>query len=209
MATTGINSLLAMISDGKGMATSNNFAVTIDFSGASVSSVVGSKWSYDGTASADETRMMIFCDEVALPGYQLATGSVTRYSGDAPVYYPTAPIYNDIQLSFMCDAKMTPMHKLHQWMEYIFEDNGTNGNETGRRVRYPKDYQAKIIIKKTERSRDSDNGAISSVFTLYNAWPYTIDAVPLSYGSSQLVKVNANFYYKKFKRETDTLKNRG
>lgn len=209
MAATGINSLLAMIKDGKGMASSNNFAVTIDFSGTSVSSVVGSKWSYDGTNSADETRMMIFCDEATLPGYQLGTGSITRYAGDAPVYYPTTPIYNDIQLSFMCDAKMTPLHKLNQWIEYIFDDaGGTDGSEKGRRVRYPEDYQAKIIIYKTERSKSSDNGAISTKYTLFNAWPYSVDSVPLSYGSSQLVKVTANFYYRKHRRETDTLKNR-
>jgi hypothetical protein len=211
MASTGITSLLTMISQGKGMATSNNFGVEIIFPNSSV--VGSSSWSYKNTGDTDETRMMVFCDEASLPGYQLNTGSVNRYSGTAPVYYPVGPIYNDIQLSFMCDAKMTPLHLLNRWMRYIFVDSDDDGTEfdyrsseeNGRRLRYPEEYQAKIILYKTERSTDSENGAISSSYYLYDAWPYTIDQTPLSYGSSQLVKVTANFYYRRWKLGKDQL----
>lgn len=215
MANTGIKSLLTMISQGKGMATSNNFAVEIIFPN---NEVVGSgSWSYKGTGANDETRMMVFCDEASLPGYQLNTGSVTRYSGGAPVYYPVGPIYNDIQLSFMCDAKMSPLHLLNRWMKYIFVDSDDDGTEfdyetsaeNGRRLRYPEEYQAKkIILYKTERSTESENGAISTSYHLYDAWPYSIDQTPLSYGSSQLVKVTASFYYKRWKIGKDSLKGR-
>lgn len=214
MATTGINALLGYISSGKGMATSNNFGVEIIFPNSEV--VGSSSWSYKNDGGSDETRMMVFCDEASLPGYQLNTGSVNRYSGGAPVYYPVGPIYNDIQLSFMCDAKMTPLHLLNRWMKYIFVDSDDNGRENdyesstenGRRLRYPNEYQAKIILYKTERSTISENGAISTSYYLYDAWPYSIDQTPLSYGSSQLVKVTANFYYRRWKIGKDSLKNR-
>lgn len=214
MAKTGIKALLAMISSGKGMATSNNFAVEIVFPNSAI--VGSSTWSYAGTESLDETRMMVFCDEASLPGYQLNTGSVTRYSGGAPVYYPVGPIYNDIQLSFMCDAKMTPLHLLNRWMKYIFVDSDDDGTESdynkseenGRRLRYPDEYQAEMIIKKTERSTESENGAISTTYYLYDVWPYTIDQTPLSYGSSQLVKVTASFYYRRWKIGKDNLTGR-
>lgn len=211
MAKTGIEGLLKLISKGSGMATSNNFAVTINFPS---SNVVGSQsWSYASANTNDETRMMVFCDEVSLPGYQLSTGSINRYSGGAPLYYPTGPIYNDIQLSFMCDAKMTPLHLLNKWMAYIFDDPDSStdyetSSEQGRRLRYPKDYQAKIILYKTERSSNSDVGAISTRYTLFDSWPYSVDSVPLSYGSSQLVKVTANFYYRRWKIGKDSLGNR-
>lgn len=195
---TGINSLLQMISKGSGMATSNNFAVEIDFQNTEITGTVGTKWSYRGSVSDEETRMMIFCDEASLPGFQVTTGQVTRMTGEAPVYYPTGPVYNDIQLSFMCDAYMTPLHKLNAWMGEIF-GNPDSSAETGRRLRYPSEYQAKMQIFKTERSTTSDFGAISSVYTLYDVWPYTIDSTPLSYGSSQLVKITANFYYRSWK----------
>ena len=32
-------------------------------------------------------------------------------------------------------------------------------------------------------------------YILENAYPYSIDAVPLSYGSSQITRVNVNLYY--------------
>jgi len=208
MASTGIQSLLTMITQGKGMATSNNFAVEIDFSGTKLFG--GTTWSYKNSSITDDTRMMIFCDEVSLPGYQFATGSVTRMAGDAPVYYPTGPIYNDIQLSFMCDAYMTPLHKLGEWMRFIFDDGNGNadGTESGRRLRYPNEYQSKIKIYKTERSRTNDNGAISTTYTLYDAWPYSLDQTPLSYGSSQLVKITCNFYYRRWGIGKDTLNGR-
>lgn len=215
MATTGIQSLLGYISSGKGMATSNNFGVEILFPN---SEVVGtSTWSYKNDGGTDETRMMMFCDETSLPGYQLNTGSVNRYSGGAPIYYPVGPIYSDIQLSFMCDAKMSPLHLLNRWMRYIFVDSDDDGTEfdyrtsteNGRRLRYPEEYQAKkMIIYKTERSTDSENGAISTSYHLYDVWPYTIDQTPLSYGSSQLVKVTANFYYRRWKIGKDSLAGR-
>jgi len=209
MANTSISSLLAMISSGSGMASSNNFSVEILFSGG-VTSVVGSQWSYKDPAAQEETRMMVFCDEVSLPGYQTGTGQVSRLTGDAQVYYPTTPIYNDIQLSFMCDAYMTPLHKLNDWMKYIFDDGGSNadGIERGTRLRYPDQYQAKIKIYKTERSKTNDNGAISTTYTLHDAWPYSIDSTPLSYGSSQLVKITANFYYRRWTIAKDTLEGR-
>lgn len=199
MASTGIDSLLTMISKGSGMASSNNFGVEILFFGG-VTRQVGNQWSYRDEAASDATRMMIFCDEVSLPGYQSGTGQVSRLTGDAQVYYPTTPIYNDIQLSFMCDAYMTPLHKLNTWMRYIFDDENSNedGVERGTRLRYPDQYQAKIKIYKTERSAKSDNGAISTTYTLHDAWPYSIDSTPLSYGSSQLVKITANFYYRRW-----------
>lgn len=188
-----------MISKGSGMASSNNFCVEILFSGGVISKV-GNQWSYKDDAVLDTTRMMIFCDEVSLPGYQSGTGQVSRLTGDTQVYYPTTPIYNDIQLSFMCDAYMTPLHKLNTWMRYIFDDENSSddGVERGTRLRYPDQYQAKIKIHKTERSAFNDNGATSVVYTLHDAWPYSIDSTPLSYGSSQLVKITANFYYRRW-----------
>jgi len=60
------------------------------------------------------------CDEVTLPGVQSSTGSVNRYAGANPVYYPTNTIYNDIQLSFMCDAEMQALNFLNDWYDRMF-----------------------------------------------------------------------------------------
>ena len=48
---------------------------------------------------------------------------------------------------------------------------------------------------KTEPDSSSANGRAPITYVLENAYPYAIDAVPLSYGTSQLTRVNVNFHY--------------
>ena len=56
-------------------------------------------------------------------------------------------------------------------------------------------YVSNIKIIKTEPNATYSNGRAPITFILENAYPYSIDAVPLSYGSSQIARVNVNFYY--------------
>ena len=67
------------------------------------------------------------------------------------------------------------------------------------RLRYPDEYQCNILITKSEKGKRSPNGRPSMMYTLMDCFPYAIDAVPLSYGASQITKVTANFYYSKYK----------
>ena len=66
------------------------------------------------------------------------------------------------------------------------------------RLAYPDDYQCRIIITKSEKSSKAPNGRPSMMYTMMDCFPYAIDAVPLSYGASQVTKVTANFYYSKY-----------
>jgi len=66
------------------------------------------------------------------------------------------------------------------------------------RLRYPDEYQCNILITKSEKGQTSPNGRPSMMYTLMDCFPYAIDAVPLSYGASQITKVTANFYYSKY-----------
>ena len=50
-------------------------------------------------------------------------------------------------------------------------------------------------IFKTEPNGVAANGRVPITFILENAYPYSIDAVPLAYGTSQVTRVNVNFYY--------------
>ena len=48
---------------------------------------------------------------------------------------------------------------------------------------------------KTEPNSFASNGRIPLTYILEYAYPYSIDAVPLSYGSSQIARVNVSFHY--------------
>jgi hypothetical protein len=201
---SGINVFKSKIAQGGGMATSNNYAVSID---AACLSGLGYTMTPDNTGVGG--RILIMCDEVTLPGVQASVGQMPGlYQGSPVINYPTGKIYTEVQLSFMCDADMAPLKFLQDWFNFIFQSNerivltsgttpttltaGVNTN----RLKYPNEYQGTLKITKTERNANTDGGSSSVEYQLMKAWPYAIDAIPLSYGSSQLIKVTANFYYR-------------
>lgn len=200
----GVQTYLSAISNGRGMAKSNLYSVY--FSGGPIDNNVDGKQrltqKFGGINRANTggtfevgDRILLMCDEVTLPGVQSSTGTVGRYSGANPTYYPSNVIYNDVQLSFMCDAEMQALHFLHDWRDMIYSVEGT-GKDKNYRINYANEYQCeRMVIKKNERDKSSEIGLTAVTYNLYGAWPYAIDAIPLSYGSSQLVKVTANFYY--------------
>lgn len=210
----GVNNYLAAIVNGRGMARSNTYAVyfVMPTGVDSVSVELRNKGRLNGLGAAVEgdvspsqvgQRILMMCDEVSLPGIQANTGSITgRYQGQGPIYYPTAPIYNDVQLSFMCDAEMQAFKFLLDWHEFIYDTtSATRKGEKIRKLRYPEKYQCELHIEKRERNAVNEIGVKTMKYVLQNAWPYSVDAIPLSYGSSQLVKCTANFYYTSWDRE--------
>ena len=201
-----MQALLASISAGGGMATSNNYALEFEFPigpntiGSDSNRGFGGRWgnlNTNASSTNNEERMMLFCDEISLPGMQATTGQVTNVlPGSGVWYYPTGRMYNDIQLSFMCDANMTPVKKITDWMQYMFKsDDGKNKTVS---LRYPNQYQATMRVRKTEKSKKTDGGKYSLQYEFANIWPYSADQIPLSFGSSQLVKFTVNFYYRKW-----------
>ena len=207
----GVNNYLAAIVNGRGMARSNTYAVYFTLTDGVKSALQGSGRSGGlesitpgRNVSQVGERILIMCDEVSLPGIQSNTGStINRYQGQGPIYYPTAPIYTDMQLSFMCDAEMQAFKFLLDWHDYIYDTDsgyGVRQGEKVRRLKYPSEYQCIMNIQKRERNNVDEIGVTTMGFELLNAWPYAVDAIPLSYGSSQLVKCTANFYYSSWNR---------
>jgi hypothetical protein len=74
------------------------------------------------------------------------------------------------------------------------------------RMNYPEDYLCnEVVITKCEKGKYAENEKESISIHCVDVFPYAIDAVPLSYGSSQLVRVTANFYYSKWFSAFNTL----
>ena len=72
------------------------------------------------------------------------------------------------------------------------------------RLRFPKEYNAGIVIVKAERGVNSEIDRQSQAHVIQEAYPYSVDSVPLSFGMDSLVKVTANFHYSKhFVKYTD------
>ena len=150
-----------------------------------------------------------------------------RYLGEGQVNYPHTRVFTEMQLGFQCDARMTPLLFLNEWFGKVFPEYATDGGGEGAqykpsgfdrspgstpydartikrednrtvRLNYPDVYCGNIYVTKTELGTKRDGGLRTSVtYVMERAWPFAIDAVPLQYGSAQITKVTAQFYYSK------------
>ncbi len=210
---------MCSIARGGGMALSTGFRVKFDFDDpAGVKTVLEDELKYtEGYNFAEQ-----YVDEVNLPGAQAATGQLTgRFMGEGVTNYVHQKMFTDFQLGWMCDANMSPFKFMQTWYQYIFQEfdgegqeiptieNNTNESaekmlstptkEYSRttRLRFPRNYHCTIRIAKAEKGPKSDTSRVSTVHILQEAFPYAVEAIPLSFGTSQLVKCTASFYYGK------------
>ena len=194
---------MAKIGKQGGMSLTTGFDVLFDFG---PKSTFPQKYYFKG----DEDVVHMLCDEAQLPNVQTATGQMSgRYLGESAVQYPHSRMCTDVGLGFLCDAELIPLKFFNHWYGWMFADTGKeskgdywdarNQNASPRnrvnRLKYQDEYVAELKIIKTEPDASAANGRAPVTYILENAYPYAIDAVPLSYGTSQLTRVNVNFHY--------------
>ena len=191
-----------------GMSQSNAFDVEFDF-GSGRSLPFSSSFYTEG----DNNLIRMLCDEGQLPNVQSATAQITgRYQGEGPVSYPHTRIYTDLSLGFLLDANAIPLKFFSSWYDFIFGEaietkriyDGTieqaetvepRAEQRVTRLRYMDDYTCTLRIMKTEPNQKASNGRAPITYILENCYPYSIDAVPLAYGSTQITRATVNFYY--------------
>ena len=172
----------------------------------------GSKSTFPSSVYKDshEDLIQMLCDEAQLPNVQTATGQMSgRYLGESAVQYAHSRMFTDVGLGFLCDADLMPIKFFNHWYSWIFGDaqkvtiddyesvvkESSLPVERINRLKYPDEYTCSLYIMKTEPDNYAANGRIPITYILENAYPYAIDAVPLSYGASQITRVNVNFHY--------------
>jgi len=172
----------------------------------------------DIDTSSGVTRLDVMMDEISLPGRQFATETLNGSRQGQRFVYPHSQIFSDISFTFICDRYFYPLKFLTGWMDYIateypnsntpfglqsvgasdkLRNSGAGQRGTNRFVRmaYPDTYMVDLHIIKTEKGKFAQNQYAPIGYILNRAYPYSVEAVPLSFGTSQLVKVTANFYY--------------
>lgn len=180
-----VSRFIQRVSKDGGLASSNSFIVRI------LDSSVGS---FD----LDET-IEFYCNEAQLPNINTAESSINgMYVGSGQVKYPHTRVYTEIQLGFLCDANMTVLKFLNKWQDLMFrQERGSIDKVQNREVRlsYMDEYVSDIAIIKAEPGPKSAVQRQPITYILERAYPYAIDAVPLQYGTNQVVQVTAQFSY--------------
>ena len=180
-----------------GMSLSNSFKVEIKGSGMSGLA------DNNNYGQSGEPFFSFLCDEAQLPNVQAASGTLKgRYLGEGQINYPHTRVFTEFQLGFQCDASMTPLKYLNEWFGQIFKELPKSAGDgrkftanRSNRLSYPSDYCRDIYITKTEIGGAGAVGRESLCYVMERAWPFAVDAVPLQFGTGQLTKVTAQFYY--------------
>ena len=190
----------------RGMSLTTGFDVYVDFPSTNT---LPQKYYFGG----DEEIVHMLCDEAQLPNVQTATGQLSgRFLGEQAVQYPHSRLFTDVGLGFLCDAKLIPLKFWTHWYNWMFTGDDDEYKVTENqlykhktvtpaqsnrvnRLKYQDSYAAEVRIVKTEPNAIASNGRAPISYILENAYPYSIEAVALSYGSSQLTRVNVNLYY--------------
>ena len=200
-----IDNFLKKIADRGGIASSNNYDVQFNLT-TEVKKAVSSYY--------DAEVIKLLCDEAQLPNVSTATTSIKgRYLGEGDVNYATSRVFSTFQLGFILTADLMPLKFLQTWNDFIFSEddikplrnNSSEGLRTTDRLdkrrpvklAYPDEYRCEVRIIKTEPGPDSMDERAYIVYVMENCWPSEIDAVPLSYGSTQVTKVTAQFQYER------------
>ena len=203
-----INTFLNNIGAKGGMSFTNNFVVKFVNCPITLPTAEGAEF------------FEMFCNEAQLPNVGTAQGQMNGiYVGSGQVSYPHTRTFTEIQLGFLCDANLTALKFLQDWVDFIFSgehnevgsnksgydlasmqavsDTSGSGREENRSVRlkFRDDYACTMAITKTEMGGNSTTERAPITYVLEKAYPYSIDAVPLQFGNSQLTQVTAQFSY--------------
>jgi hypothetical protein len=143
----------------------------------------------------------LLCFNAILPTTQLATADIRgNYTGITETFAHTRQ-YPDISLEFYVDNNYKALKFLEHWMEFIasgshnpidgFNDPINQNVDTGYfiRMQYPENYKSnKTRIIKFDRDYNAE-----IEYTFIGLYPYNIASIPVSYTSSELLKVQATF----------------
>lgn len=161
--------------------------------------------SYLGTRGVDSRFIAedagLLCNNAVLPTTQLATVDVAgNYIGITETFAHRRQ-YQDISLEFYVDKNYTTLKFLEHWMEFIASGasnpiNGINDPinyniDAGYfiRMQYPEYYKSnrtRIIKFDRDYRREIE-------YTFIGLYPYSIASIPVSYTSSDIMKIQATF----------------
>lgn len=140
----------------------------------------------------------LLCSSASLPGSSFSTADITgNFTGVVERMAHTRQ-FTQIDLEFYVDNDYRVIKFLEHWMEFISSGSNVGQNEAGYffRMQYPNDYKiSQTQIVKFERDY---NIFYELPYTFFNMYPYSMNSMPVSYAGSEILKVNASFYYDRY-----------
>ena len=155
--------------------------------------------------------LALFCSEALLPGTSLDTSTVDGLRQGMSQQYATFRRFPDITLTWYTQQNYMTNDVFNSWVEFISPNTiGTPLTRLSsfRKMRYPNEYKCPIEITAFSRDQLNDfdrlerRGKVVSPSTITyfieQAFPVSIIASPLAYGTAQLIKTSVTFKYENY-----------
>ena len=180
------------------LAQNNHFLVTFSSLTPAVESYLTTYTRITNIKNFLSRNLGILCSDASLPTSTLATAEVKDNFMGVPQQFAHTRFYTDIAYSFYIDEDYTLLKIFEGWMEYI--SSGANDNVDQdhrayyRRMKYPDSYKCNTMyINKFEK-----NYKRTLRYRFVNVFPKSINAIPVQYGTADILKVSVNFNYDRY-----------
>lgn len=183
-------------------ALTSHFITTITFPPNVIDRLKENGLFLNGGSDIGET-LAISCSETSLPGSSLATHELNNDFTGVTQKHAYRRLYDDrADFTFYVDQNYTQIRVFEAWIRYISGEQNAfgEGNDISYRVNYPKNYKsAAIYITKFERDYGvAKSKNISMTYAFINAFPISINSIPVSYDASSLLKCTVSFAYDRY-----------
>ena len=142
-------------------------------------------------------RVQIACREATLPGSSLATHTLDNdHTGVTERHAYRRQYDTTSSFSFYVDEKYDIIHFFENWISFIVNEDGSGDarDNYNYRVNFPNEYKSEIFIRKFER----DYKGRDLQYKFVNAYPISINQMPVSYDASQLLLCTVNFNFSRY-----------
>ena len=153
-------------------------------------------------ANSDDDYMLS-CMEASLPGTSLATAELTNdHTGITERHVHRRQYDTTASFTFLVDKNYKQIKLFETWIGYIVNEQNNEDPNYFYRVNFPKQYQTKIFINKFERNYKQP----SLEYRFLNAYPISIDSMPVAYDGVNTLKCTVNFNFSRYITPVTVLK---
>ena len=138
----------------------------------------------------------IACYEASLPTSSFATAEVKDNFQGINQQFAHTRFYVDSSFSFYVDKDYRVLKVFEGWMDFIAGGAVVDSNDKRFyvRMRYPETYKCdNLSISKFDK-----NLSRKLTYQFKNAFPKSIQSIPVSYGQADLLKVTVTFAYDRY-----------
>lgn len=172
--------------------------------------------------SLDLENISLTCCDASLPGSSFLTHDVNVYTGVTERFAYTRAYDDRADFTFYINEHYLQLKYFEFWMAYIADEQKTSESRGGGvkndtynyRMNYPDNYRADISISKFERDfggyraqsgqrQQEPKSKLTYVFK--DAYPISINSIPVSYDSSELLKCTVSFTYSRYYLDVFTM----